>query len=502
MSAVRTAGSLDREQVEDELNRILSSQRFATADRHTRFLRYIVEMTLEGRAGEIKETVIAADLYGRGTNYDSRSDSFVRVEATRLRARLRTYYETEGSSDPVIVSIPKGTYVPHFELRDAAPEAPAVVDVPITVPVPPPIQQYRWFSVIAVVALVCALAMIMALVSNNRSVDPEAKQAWMEGVQLLNIDPYNAAPDHGTPAPLLRAIERFEFAAAKDPSFARGWASLAEAYDYSASCVGRDHGEDMRRAERAADRAIAADPKLAAAHHMKGAVLFFLKWHFAEAEAAYRRALELEPTNAQAAVEFADLLRETGRVQEAEDEIRKVRAMLPGLPRLLTKEAEILLDLRRPDAALALLREAEKIDQESRKVQVMLGFALETKGDVEGAFASYRRALASNPRDRFALPAYGYLLARTGRRDEAKSVLETLRKMDRELRHVSCQIAVVELALGNRDDALEALDKAYQDKQAHLPFSAIEPRFAELHDDPRFREMLSRVGLQPVRTAD
>lgn len=98
-----------------QLDRILTDARFSSGDRSARFLRYVVQQTLAGKSEEIKELVIATELYGRSSDYDPKVDSLVRVEATRLRSRLQSYYGREGVNDPVRIHIPKGAYVPHFE---------------------------------------------------------------------------------------------------------------------------------------------------------------------------------------------------------------------------------------------------------------------------------------------------------------------------------------------------------------------------------------------------
>jgi len=105
---------VDAQRVRLQLNRILASAAFADADRASGFLRFVVERKLEGNAGEIKESVIAVEVLGRTTSFDSKSDPIVRVEARRLRDRLSCYYEAEGRADPVLISLPKGRYVPEF----------------------------------------------------------------------------------------------------------------------------------------------------------------------------------------------------------------------------------------------------------------------------------------------------------------------------------------------------------------------------------------------------
>ena len=491
--------SPSEEQVREQLQRILASPRFSSATRHANFLRYVVESALAGRASEIKETIIATDLYGRDASYDPKADSVVRVEATRLRTRLRAWYEDEGRDDPVVISIPKGTYVPVFEVQTAAPPAPGEpqqaeakqAEYQQAVPA----RNKGAVFVAGATAVLLGAALLLASFSRKEKPDREAFAAWQEGVELLRQDPHNSATTYGPPPVLLRALERFEFAVARDPNFARAWASLAEAYDYTSHTAGRSREEDTRRAEAAARRAIALDGSLAAGHHMLGLVLFMLKWDLRGAEAAYRRALELDPRNAWAVVEFVDLLRETGRSSEAAAEIRKARALLPGFPVLSSKEAEIHIDGNRLDAAIVSAKHAIGLNSDLRRAHVALGLALELRGDTGRALECYKQALAMNSRDRRALPALGYLLAKTGRRKEAHEILQTLETLDRQVENRAFQIAVLHMGFGDHGKALEWLERAWQTRQPHLPYATVEPRFRELHAHPKFRAILSRMNL-------
>jgi hypothetical protein len=113
-----TGSLLDRglqPEVSEQLERILADSRFAFAERSSRFLRYVVEQALAGRAGDIKELVIAAELYAHAPGYDPKTDSTVRVEASRVRSKLERYYAQTGAQDPIRITIPKGRYVPEFE---------------------------------------------------------------------------------------------------------------------------------------------------------------------------------------------------------------------------------------------------------------------------------------------------------------------------------------------------------------------------------------------------
>ena len=108
---------MEAERVRIQLDRILASATFAGAERGQKFLRFVVELALAGRADEIKESVVAVEVLGRATSFDPRTDPIVRVEAGRLRSRLVAYYQGEGSGDPVLVDLPKGGYVPQFQER-------------------------------------------------------------------------------------------------------------------------------------------------------------------------------------------------------------------------------------------------------------------------------------------------------------------------------------------------------------------------------------------------
>jgi tetratricopeptide (TPR) repeat protein len=486
---------VSRDEVLAQLDAILADRRFASAERNAKFLRYVVERTLEGKAGEIKETVIAGDVYGRSSGYDPKADSIVRVEATRLRQKLRSYYENEGRRAAVRIDLPSGTYVPRFA---AMPEiaGPVAAAEPAPPAIPLAKRRVAWAATAAIILLLVSVQ-VAGKFRPKAAHDSEAVVAFEEAVELLQQDPHVAQAERGAPAILLRAIERLEFAVARDPGLARAWATLAEAYDYVFPYVGRDPGEDARRAEAAARRAIAIEPGMAAGHHMLGLVRWMMYWDFAAAEAAYRRTLELDRNNVYAAVEYADLLRETGRTPEAEELIRKSRALLPALPQLAWKEAEIHLDFERPDAAIAAANAALQLNRNYVRAYIPLAMAEEMKGETASALARYEYVLSLDPLDRRGLPAYGYLLARTGQTRRAREIADRLEQINATRRNCAFQVAVVYAGLGETDRALGWLERAWRTRQVHFPFAAVEPRFRHLRSHPRFLQLLSNVGLTP-----
>ncbi|HYP13246.1 MAG TPA: hypothetical protein VEQ63_04925, partial [Bryobacteraceae bacterium] len=118
--------SLPPAAIRKQLSRILESHALAASDRMARFLRFVVEHSLAGRSGELKEYLIGVEVFDRKQSYDPRVDPIVRVEARRLRAKLAEYYQKDGTADDILVELPKGSYVPRFTRRgDAATSVPS-----------------------------------------------------------------------------------------------------------------------------------------------------------------------------------------------------------------------------------------------------------------------------------------------------------------------------------------------------------------------------------------
>ena len=140
-------GEAGTEAARRELELVLSSPGFSRNERQSQFLRFLVERHLEGRDSELKESVLAVEVFGREPGYDPKLDGIVRTEAMRLRARLNKYYAAEGSSDPLIIELPKGGYRPTFRRRPAAPIAQPALR-----------SRFRWTA--SVVAGLAAIAIV------------------------------------------------------------------------------------------------------------------------------------------------------------------------------------------------------------------------------------------------------------------------------------------------------------------------------------------------------
>jgi hypothetical protein len=148
------------EVVRVNLEKVIGSSPFATADRLRRFLRYIVEKSLAREGEALKEYAIGVEVYGRKQDFDPRIDAIVRVEASRLRGKLREYYETAGRDDSIRIELPKGTYAPLFSPR--ADPAPSRAESAVSYPEKPAQGKSRsaifWVAILVFAALASFLA--------------------------------------------------------------------------------------------------------------------------------------------------------------------------------------------------------------------------------------------------------------------------------------------------------------------------------------------------------
>jgi TolB-like protein len=146
--------------IRGELERILASKGFATAGRLSRLLRHVVDKTIAGEAGQLKEYSVGIEVFDRDSQYDPRLDSIVRVEAGRLRSRLDDYYNGDGAASPIRITLPRGGYVAQFTHSPAPPDAAAAAAPPAR----------SWTALPLTVGLICAVAaMVVWLGGWNRT---------------------------------------------------------------------------------------------------------------------------------------------------------------------------------------------------------------------------------------------------------------------------------------------------------------------------------------------
>lgn len=203
---------LSIEECRVQLARILNSAEFDATDRERRFLRYVVDETLVGRSSRIKAYSIAVEVFGRDASFDPQSDPIVRVEAGHLRRAIERYYLTAGQTDPILITIPKGGYVPNFLLR-SMPRP--VKEEPAATPAPAP-QQPRWRNnpLLALAAsILITAAIIMAWLGYSSRLTPskpEIPRLLVEWFDDLNGTDESAALARGLTQEVISQLSKFK----------------------------------------------------------------------------------------------------------------------------------------------------------------------------------------------------------------------------------------------------------------------------------------------------
>jgi TolB-like protein/DNA-binding winged helix-turn-helix (wHTH) protein/Flp pilus assembly protein TadD len=291
-----------------------------------------------------------------------------------------------------------------------------------------------------------------------------------------------------------RAISYLQQAIALDPSYALAYAGLADAY-FSALAADLPANDFLPQARAAAQRAIEIDDTLAAGHAQLGFIIFWYDWDWGASENELKRALELDPDDAETHLFYAHLLSNTGRHKEALAEAKHARELDPLNLRLNTLEGQFLTNAGRTDEALTRLRETLEMDPNYYLARLCASSAYIEKGMYAEAVSEAQKAReiagAGSTRPAASL---GYALAKLGKEAEARSVLEGLLKSSH--RYASPYgIALVYNGLGERDEALAWLERAYAQRHQGMVFLKVEPKWNNLRSDPRFQDLLRRVGL-------
>jgi Tol biopolymer transport system component/serine/threonine protein kinase/tetratricopeptide (TPR) repeat protein len=293
-----------------------------------------------------------------------------------------------------------------------------------------------------------------------------------------------------TPEGLRMAISNFEQAIAKDSRFALAYAGLADCYALQNWYLEPPPADAFARAKGAAERAVALDDALAEAH----VSLAFVKFHYERdlqgAEAEFRRAINLNPNYPTAHHWYAFNLSVMERHDEALLEIKRAEELDPRSAVISTAVANILFHARRYDEAIEQCRKALSIDPGSASAQVVLRWAYEKKGMTDAAYAVYERERAfagDTPTTRAKL---AHVLAVSGRRDEARRIVEELVARRKQQWVTAYEIAVVYSLLGDLDNAFLWLDRADKEHAVGYTYLRVDPRLDNLRGDPRYAKLL------------
>jgi len=321
-----------------------------------------------------------------------------------------------------------------------------------------------------------------------RSVSPEVYESYLKGRFAKS----------NNRAEIEESIAHFEEAIRKDATFAPAYVGLADAYDnLGLVFIGVPPGEVRPKVISAARKALELDPELAEAHVLLADV-YQKQWQWSDAEAEYKQALELKPNEAAAHLGFASWLLCQGRTEEALAWARRARELDP-VGATGTGIGGILFYARRYDEAIRELRSALAIRPDDALALWYVGFALIAKGQPEQAIPVLEKAVSISDRSPGVIGVLVRAYAQAGRRPDALRLLAELKRR-RQAGYIPAAAFVnAYLGLGEHDEAFAWLEPAYKEQSNILQFLKVHPYFDPLRDDPRFKDLLHRVGLDQSR---
>jgi len=314
--------------------------------------------------------------------------------------------------------------------------------------------------------------------------NPEAYQRYLRGRYFWN---------KRTKESLNTAIEYFQQAIELDPNYALAYAGLSDSHALLGYYSYAPKKEARATAKAAALKALALDEELAEAHASLG-ILKLQEWDWLNAERELQRAISLNPNYAVAHNWYGLYLLWTGRLDQAIAEQTRAQQLDPASPVYPANLGTIACSSGQVDRGIAQLKEAQQLDANTAFVHTLLAYCYMKGQMYREAVDQLKQGLALNENDPSIRGALGYAYVQLGNRDLALSILSDLKKRDERVDEAS-SIASIYLALDDKEQALEWLEKAYQRRSPDLVFLKIGWLYDPLRSDPRFENLLRRIGL-------
>jgi eukaryotic-like serine/threonine-protein kinase len=318
-----------------------------------------------------------------------------------------------------------------------------------------------------------------------------------EAYQLYLKGSYHA--NQATAAGLKKGIEYFQQAIEKDPGYALAYAGLADSYsDLGGGWQYLPPSDTLPKAKAAATKALELDDTLAEAHAALAYATFF-EWDWASAEPEFKRAIELNPNSAVSHHRYAECLQTRLRFDESMEEAQRAQELDPLSPQIVSQLAFIYLFTRRYDESIAQFQKALDLNPNLPAVRAALSWAYAMTGIYPQALteydkipAQYKTVAAEN---QFVASGLGWVDAVSGRRADALKIAQQFRDLSSHSYVDFYQVAGIYAGLGNKDEAFRLLEKGYTQHSATMVWLGIDIFWYPMHSDPRYAELLRRIGL-------
>jgi len=322
-------------------------------------------------------------------------------------------------------------------------------------------------------------------VARRHSVDTTAYDLYLRGRRFWN---------QLTPATTRLAIEYYIRATDIDHDYGLAWAGLAEAFASAPINGDADPRVMWPRAQDAAESAIRANPRLSEAQHVSGQVQWFFKWDFSAAETAFRKAVELDPSNAWAHTMLSHVVSQMGRHKEARALMERAFFLEPLSPLHQAMWSQVSFQARDHEHAAERARRAIVLDPEFWVGYMMLGQASEQLGETDIALDALTTATRLSAGNSKPVGLRGYILARTGQIRAAREMIDMFDELSRT-RYVPLYApALIYAGLQEDQNVFDALERAYASRDVHLLFLPVDPKWDRFRAQPRFEVLLHQCG--------
>jgi serine/threonine protein kinase/Tfp pilus assembly protein PilF len=316
--------------------------------------------------------------------------------------------------------------------------------------------------------------------------DPEAYRLYLKGRHHWN---------RWTEEGFYKAIEYFQQAVEKDPGYALAHAGIADTYVLLGWNSYLPPKDAFPKGKAAALEALEYDPDLGEAHTPLAAVLWLHDWQWREAEKEFQRSLELNPTYATANHWHAEYVMTMGRHAEATAQMKKSQALDPLSLIINVAIGWAHYMARRYDEALEQLRQTLELDPNYPVTHWILGLVYRTTGRYELAIVEGEKGVNLSGGSPLMRAALAHSYGKAGTTKEAREILDDLEKLAKCKYVAPHFFAGIHIGLGENDRAIEYLEKAYEEHSHWLIYLHIDPVMDDLRNDPRFQDLLRRVGL-------
>ena len=291
-----------------------------------------------------------------------------------------------------------------------------------------------------------------------------------------------------------KAIEQFKAAADKDPNYALAYVGLADCYMVLPYFSNTTSNEVLPQAKTYATRALEIDDSLGEAHASLG-YYYHQAWNWADAEKSFKRSIELNPTYASAHRWFGLYLLNVGRFDEGEIELKRAQELEPLSLAVYNNLCDFYIRKGDLNAAAEKCKQGLELDPNWSTVRMTLAIVYFKQGRNAEAIAEAEKSVEMSKRQNMTLGTLGYIYAKAGRQTNAIKVVEELTQIYQKQQAGGLEIARVYGGLGENDQAFLWLEKEFQSRNQKLPIWFAIGWFDSLRDDPRYKDLLKRMGL-------